>query len=130
MGLGLSFASRWQSAARMLALVAAIMVALGVHPTHAAAGQDHANPGTSHHDAMSHSHFSAGCLQAELDAPQAPGNGGGHLNHADCTQVFDPLLRSPLTGTPIAILISLAKPGDLSFRQRATSFDPPPPRRG
>jgi len=130
MGLGQSIAKRWQAIARMLALVAAIALAVGVHPPHAVADDS----GAHHHAAgpqghADHSHFGASCLQAELDKSQPAKKGAVPLGHADCIQIFDPLQRPPLTAIPASAVVSIAAPSDVPFRQLITSFDPPPPRR-
>lgn len=129
MGLGLSIAKQWRTAARMLALVAAITVAIGVHPPHAAAVDSSTHPHSDHDQGSGHGHSGISCLQVDLDEAQSTNLGGFPLSHTDCTQAFDPLLRPPVTAIPVSVLASVAVPSDLSFRQYVTSFDPPPPRR-
>lgn len=129
MGLGSKIAKHWRAAGRMLALVAAIVVAIGVHPPHAEANESNAHRhGTDHKQNGSPGHLGFSCLQSELDETQSPNMGGLPPSHADCTQAFDPLLQLPLATAPIAVLVSVATPGDSSFRQYFTSFEPPPPR--
>ena len=129
MGLGLSIAKSWRAAARVLALVAAITVALGVHPPHAEAAAPH-HHAVDHQAAGSHSHFGAICLQAALDATADQGNGAMTPGHTDCNPVFDPQPRAALLAAVAYAILSVAAPHDLPFRQLITSFDPPPPRRG
>ena len=129
MGLGLSIAKRWRAAARMLALAAAIAMAFGVHPPHASATQADGHHSSSHQGIASHSHFGASCLQAELDRPQAESKGAVAPGHADCSQVFTPLVRPLAAAAPAYVVVAVTAPHDLPFRQLTTSFDPPPPRR-
>ena len=112
----------------MLALIAAITVAIGVHPPHAEAASTH-HHGMDHQAAGSHGHFGAACLQTELDEVVDRGKSAVPPGHADCTQVFDPLQRPALLVAPIYSVVADAAPHDLPFRQLITSFDPPPPRR-
>ncbi len=114
----------------MLALVAAIALAFGIHPPHAEATQADDHQNSSHQSIASHSHFGASCLQAELDKPQAESNGALPPGHADCSQVFTPLLRPLTAAAPAYIVVAVTAPHHLPFRQLTTSFDPPPPRRG
>jgi hypothetical protein len=130
MKLGLSIAKRWRAAARMLALVAGLALAFGVHPPHveaASAGSHHA---TGDQSIAVYSHFGAACLQAEVDKSRPATNGAVPLNHADCTQMFDPLQRPALAAAPTCVVVAVAALHDLPFRQLITAFDPPPPRRG
>lgn len=130
MRLGLSIAKRWRAAARMLALVAAITVAIGVHPPHieGALADDHQSNG--HQGIASLSHFGASCLQAELDKPHADSKGAVPPGHVDCSQVFAPLLRPVAAAAPAYIVVAVTAPHEFPFQQLITSFDPPPPRRG
>jgi hypothetical protein len=130
MELGLSIAKRWRAAARLLALVAAVTVAIGVHPPHAEAAQNGDRQGTSQQGTAGHSHFDASCLQAELDSKHPETKGAVPSGHADCSQIFTPLLRPALAATPAYVVVAVAAPHHLPFRQLITPFDPPPPRRG
>jgi len=130
MGLGSSIARRWRAAARLLALVAAVTVAIGVHPPHAGAAQPDDRQSGSHHGIAGHSHFDASCLQAEIDSSHAERKGAVPSGHADCSQTFTPLLRSAFAVTPAYVVVAVMPPQDFPFRQLITSFDPPPPRRG
>jgi len=130
MRLGLSIAKRWRAAARMLALVAAIAMAFGVHPPHAVATQADDHHSSSHQGIASHSHFGVSCLQAEFDKPQAESKGAVPPGHADCSQVYTPLIRPLAAAAPTYIVVAVSAPHDLPFLQLTTSFDPPPPRRG
>src|SRR3546814_17643071 len=104
MGLRLSIAKRWRAAARMLALAAAIAMAFGVQPPHASATQAAGPHNSSHQGIARHSHFGASCLQAELDRPQAESNGAVAPGHADCSTVFNPLLRPVATAAPADVV--------------------------
>src|SRR3546814_2290357 len=117
MGLRLSIAKRWRAAARMLALAAAIAMAFGVQPPHASATQADGPHNSSHQGIASHSHFGASCLQAELDRPQAESNGAVAPGHADCSQVFTPLLRPVATAAPGYVVVAVTVPHELPFRQ-------------
>src|SRR3546814_16969557 len=81
-------------------------------------------------DVCSSDLFGASCLQAELDRPQAESNGAVAPGHADCSQVFNPLLRPVATAAPGYVVVAVTVPHELPFRQLTTSLDPPPPRRG
>src|SRR3546814_16380232 len=109
MGLRLSIAKRWRAAARMLALAAAIAMAFGVQPPHASATQADGPHNSSHQGIASHSHFGASCLQAELDRPQAESNGAVAPGHAECSQVFTPLLRPVATAAPGYVVHELGR---------------------
>lgn len=125
MGSGRSMAQwvaflRLARLARVLAFVATIVLASGLHPPHA-----NASGATS-----DHSHFGATCLKADLQESGAKKIGGKvPLGHADCSQIFDPLVRTPVDWAPAfsaAVTPALrAEP----FRHFVSPFDPPPPRR-
>lgn len=113
----------------MLALAAAIAMAFGVQPPHAATPADN-HHGSGDQGIASHSHFSATCLQAQIDSSQAESKGAVPGGHADCSQVFTPLVRPLAAAAPAYVVVAVTAPYDLPFRQLTTSFDPPPPRRG
>ena len=127
--------SHCQSLARMLAIVAAMVLALGIHSPHAvseragshqAVGQYNA----AHHVTADHNLFGFACVKAKFDR-SAPGTShDSSLGHADCTQGFDPLQRSPAADAPDFTISVVTAPRELSFRQVANSFEPPPPRLG
>lgn len=113
-----SKATQWKAIARMLALVAAVTLALDLHPAHA---------GTAGH-ADGHGHFGSFCDPSDLgDTPTAdrdsPAGSSG-----DCTHYYDPMLRPPAEQFPayvdIVVTPSYAEP----HRQIFAGFDPPPPR--
>lgn len=106
--------------AKVLAFVAAIALASGLHPPHAKASDGQSG----------HSHFSATCLQAELqDSGAKKIAGKPQAGHADCSQIFDPLVRMPADWVPaFSAAVTPAVPAD-SVRHFVFPFDPPPPRR-
>src|SRR3546814_7912004 len=105
----------------MLALAAVIAMAFGVQPPHASATQADGPHNSSHQGIASHSHFGASCLQAELDRPQAESNGAVAPGHADCSQVFTPLLRPVATAAPGYVVVAVTVQHALPFRQDRTS---------
>jgi len=120
MGISKRIATPWRTLALALAFAAAAVLALGLHPPHAAASSGPSD----------HSHFGAGCLKAELQESGANKIGGDlPIAHADCSQIFHPLVRTPVDWVPAfsaAITPALrAEP----FRHFVSPFDPPPPRR-
>lgn len=120
MGISKRIATPWRTLALALAFVATGILALGLHPPHAAASSSPSD----------HSHFGAACVKAELQEPGAKKVGGKvPVGHADCSQIFDPLVRTPVDWVPAfstAVTPALrAEP----FRHFVSPFDPPPPRR-
>lgn len=110
---------RWTTLARALALVAAIILASGLHPPHANASGG----------AKDHSHFGAACVKAELE--ESDSKEFRHdlpLGHADCNQIFDPLVRAPADWVPAFITVLTPRLQAEPFRHLVFPFDPPPPR--
>src|SRR3546814_15648533 len=103
----------------MLALAAAIAMAFGVQPPHASATQADGPHNSSHQGIASHSHFGASCLQAELDRPQAESNGAVAPGHADCSQVFTPLLRPVATAAPGYVVVAVTVPHELPLDRKS-----------
>lgn len=119
MGFRKAVVERWKAVGHALALLAVLALIFGAHPPHAnAAG-----------GAGDHSHFGAACIQAELGKVSHDMAGGIPMGHADCVQLFDPLVQPPLASAPAVMLLAIARPAADSFRQIDSSFDPPPPRR-
>jgi hypothetical protein len=107
-----------RSAAEMLAFVAAIVLAIGLHPPHA-----NASSGPS-----DHSHFGDGCVKADLQEPGSKGIGEMPLGHADCSQFFDPLVRTAVDWVPAFRTVVTPTLHAEPFRHLVFPFDPPPPR--
>jgi hypothetical protein len=111
-------ATRLATLGRMLAVVAALALAAGLHPPHAQAAGDPAD----------HSHFSASCIKADVEEPATAKTGAAPSGHTDCTQLFDPLVRPAPECTVAFAEIAVPTPPARPFRHLVFPFDPPPPR--
>jgi len=119
MTFGGCIARRLSTLASMLAFVAAIVLAAGIHPPHAMASGETAG----------HAHFSTDCVKADLGKQHTVnGPDGVAPNHADCAPLFDPGVRLLSAPAPAFVRIAVPAPRDRLSRQIVTSFDPPPPR--
>lgn len=112
----------WARMGRLLAFVAALALVIGLHPPHAGA----AGAPADHGHASNHSHFSAACVKAAVEQPFQPGTGAA--GHADCHQLFHPLLRVVPQGTPAFSATPVTLPLAERGRHLVFTSDPPPPR--
>lgn len=111
-------ANRLTALGRMLAVLAALALVLGVHPLHAhAAGA-----------AAEQSHFSTSCVKAGVEEPAHAKTGTAPSGHADCAPLFHPLLRTAAVCTVPFSMVAGPAPPARPFRQLISPFDPPPPR--
>ncbi|MEQ8354099.1 MAG: hypothetical protein RH942_01065 [Kiloniellaceae bacterium] len=109
----------WLSAtARMLALVAALVLAVSPGLTHARASGG----------ADSHSRAVEFCHKTEFLQPSAGTAGGMVMAQTECMHIFDPLQRPASASSAAYMVVAAPLPQSKAYRQHFASFDPPPPR--